>query len=125
MSIKVKAKRCSGCRICQVVCSLENYGEVNPAKAAIEIAGEFPSPGRYNVRLCDQCGDCEEVCPVDAIYKKDGIYKIDEEECIECFECVEICPRDIMFTHEEEVPIKCINCGECVEICPRDVLSWE
>lgn len=123
MEMTVKSNRCSGCKTCQVVCSLVNFDEVNPSKAAIDIEGQFPEPGQFKVRLCDQCGDCEEVCPTDAIYFEDGVYKIDKDECISCMKCVEVCPRDVIFEHpDEEVPIKCTLCGECVEICPRDAL---
>lgn len=124
MELKIESKKCSGCRTCQLVCALANFSEVNPSKAALEVEGRFPAPGDYNVRLCDQCGDCEEICPVDAIYRENGVYKIDREECTGCLRCLEVCDREVIYKHEaEEAPIKCIICGECVEICPRDVFE--
>ncbi len=114
---------CSGCRVCQVVCSLENFGEVNPSKAALGIKGLFPAPGKYEIELCDQCGKCAEACPTDAIYLEDGVYLINDEECIGCMSCVEACPKGVMYEHKSsEVPIKCTLCGECVKACPRDAL---
>ncbi len=41
---------------------------------------------------CIGCGDCVDICPVDAI-KVDDIAEIDEDECIECESCIEECPE--------------------------------
>lgn len=40
---------------------------------------------------CTGCGDCAEVCPVEAISLKDGKAVVDEDECIECAACEEEC----------------------------------
>lgn len=123
MRIAKNEARCTGCRICEVLCSLVRYGENNPKKAAIRIAGEFPVPGRYRIAACDQCGDCARACPVEAIYEKDGAYRIDGEKCTGCGVCVETCPNGAIFTHADySVPIKCTSCGECVEFCPRQAI---
>ncbi|MDW7650526.1 MAG: 4Fe-4S dicluster domain-containing protein [Bacillota bacterium] len=117
---------CSGCRICQTVCALRNQKETNPSKAALVIEGCFPAPGKYKVHVCNQCGECAQVCPVDAIVKKNGAYIIDHDACIQCMSCIEACPRGVMVQHPNtDVPIKCNNCGECVSICPREVLCFE
>ena len=120
-----RPEKCSGCRTCLVACAMRNFHEVNPKKAALSVQGAFPSPGGYGIRLCDQCGHCAEVCPVEAIAAVNGVYLIDAEACIGCGTCVEECPNRVMFLHpDSEVPIKCTACGECVEICPREALAW-
>jgi ferredoxin len=43
---------------------------------------------------CDGCGDCIEVCPVEAIAIKDDVAVIDDDACIECGECVDECPTE-------------------------------
>ena len=117
---------CSGCGVCRQVCTLENFREVNPAKALLKVEGRFPSPGDYHIHICDQCGVCAEACPVDAIHLDGGVYIVDEEECTSCMECVEACPRDVMMLHaDREVPAKCILCGKCAELCPRQALIIE
>jgi len=122
----VKEELCSGCRTCQLVCSLHNLGENNPKKAALAVRGLFPAPGRYQLVTCDQCGECAEVCPVEAIKEQNGNYIIDAELCTGCLACVEACPRGAMFTHpDREAPIKCTGCGECVKYCPRGALLAE
>jgi len=47
---------------------------------------------------CINCGNCEPVCPNDAISAGDGIYVIASERCTECVgafdkpQCVDACP---------------------------------
>ena len=40
---------------------------------------------------CVGCGDCREVCPVNAITIVDGKSVIDAEACIQCEICVKSC----------------------------------
>src|SRR5210317_1738307 len=123
MELKAIHENCSGCGVCRVVCALENFREVNPAKAALRIEGRFPAPGDYRIHLCDQCGVCAEVCPVEAIQLENGAYIIDADECTGCMTCVEECPHDVLFEHKSmEVPIKCTLCGECARTCPRNAI---
>lgn len=123
MEFVIHSELCSGCSTCRLVCALANHKEVNPAKAALGIIGHFPGPGTYEIKFCDQCGACAEVCPVEAIEETDGIYLIDSETCVGCSACVEACPKGVMMMHpDSEVPIKCTACGECAEVCPRDAI---
>lgn len=41
--------------------------------------------------ICDQCGLCVKLCPMDAINKDS--FKINKNECIRCFCCVKRCPK--------------------------------
>ena len=123
MELKAIHSNCSGCGTCRLACAIENFKEVNPAKAALRIKGRFPAPGDYQIHLCDQCGVCAEVCPVEAIQLENEAYSIDPNECTGCMICVEECPHDVLFEHKTmEVPIKCTLCGECVRACPRDAI---
>ena len=115
---------CSGCGVCRQVCALENFREVNPARALLAIKGRFPSPGDYRIHVCDQCGACAEACPEDAIEAIDGVFRVDETLCTACMECVAACPRDVMMVHpERQAPVKCVLCGKCAELCPRRALT--
>ena len=126
MEIVFDPDKCSGCRTCQVVCAMENFNEVNPSKAALNIEGKFPKPGKYSIQMCDQCGSCAEVCMAEAIYKEDDSYRIDEERCINCLMCVMACPNGALFEHKDlDHPIKCNFCGECIEFCPRGALNYK
>jgi NAD-dependent dihydropyrimidine dehydrogenase PreA subunit len=43
---------------------------------------------------CTGCGECIEVCPLDAIALKDEVAVINEEECSDCGSCVDVCPSE-------------------------------
>lgn len=123
MALQTVHQNCSGCRACLVACGLENLRQVNPAMAALAVEGRFPAPGDYRLHVCDQCGDCADACPEEAINQVDGAWLIDPDLCTNCEICVEACPHGVMFTHALlETPIKCTLCGVCAEICPRDAL---
>jgi len=42
---------------------------------------------------CIACGDCEEICPKDAIQIKSERASVDDSKCIRCFCCHEVCPE--------------------------------
>ena len=126
MALKFNDATCSGCKACQLACTLINFKEINPSKARFNVFGRFPDPGKYHVDVCNQCGECALVCPTEAIQKFDGTYLIDKEKCISCLECVEACPSNVMKVNAEDNKVdKCNDCRQCVEICPRNALTFE
>ncbi|MFZ5595535.1 MAG: DUF362 domain-containing protein [Bacillota bacterium] len=44
-------------------------------------------------RLCQGCGICAQVCPMDAIKLVSAVAVIDTEKCDDCEECVFACPN--------------------------------
>ena len=126
MKLEAKEDRCSGCRTCELVCSMRHFSQPNPKRSAVRVSGAFPVPGKYSIILCDQCGACAEVCPVEAIRKVGDRWEIDPDLCTGCLLCVEECPEKAMFSHPADaVPWKCVLCGECVAYCPRQAIVDE
>ncbi|MHB9097176.1 MAG: 4Fe-4S dicluster domain-containing protein [Syntrophales bacterium] len=119
MKIKVNCDNCTGCRLCQQICAIKHYGEINPKKAALKIAASFPSPGKYRPLLCIQCGKCAESCPQEAIkMNREGAYIVDKDLCNNCGVCISNCKTGVIFQHPDiDHVIICDLCFECVSIC--------
>jgi len=126
VSLKIHAGNCSGCRLCELLCSLKNFGENAPARSRLRVIGKFPMPGHYEICICDQCGICATECPSGAISLVDGFYRVDAELCTNCGTCIGACPRKAIF--EDPVtaqPQMCSGCGECFEYCPLKVFELQ
>ncbi len=123
MEIRAVHENCSGCSTCRLACAIVNFQEVNPSKSLLRIEARFPAPGDYRIHLCDQCGECADSCPVDAIHLKDGAFIVDPAACTECLICVDVCPHNLMFKQKDsDIPQKCNLCGECAQACPRNAI---
>ena len=123
MRLETESRLCSGCKVCLTICALSHFAENNPKKGAVRVEGKFPTPGVFEVHVCNQCGACAAVCPVKAIKRQDGVYVLHRDVCIGCMVCVEECPFGVLIVHPDEpAPIKCDNCGECVRYCPREAI---
>ncbi len=124
-ALVLRHEKCTGCSLCELICSLAHFKENNPKKSAIHIRRKFPKPGIFEIRVCNQCGRCEEVCPSEAITHKDGIYTVDPKKCTFCGICFDECPSGVLFTHKDvPYPIKCDLCGECVQVCAPEAIGW-
>ena len=123
MNMLFNHENCSGCGVCKLACSINNFKQVTPSMAMLRIEGLFPAPGHYQIHFCDQCGLCAQACPVEAIIIEDGIYRINEDECTACHECIDACPHSVMIIKDkDDMPAKCILCGECAIVCPREAI---
>lgn len=124
MALTTFPEKCSGCRLCQLLCALVHFQENNPMKGALRVEGHFPDPGRYTIRVCDDCGVCAEKCPENAIVLQKGNYVVLSGRCTKCGLCVEVCPTGSIFLRDDVAgPIKCDGCLECVPYCPRQALQ--
>ena len=87
--------KCTGCRTCELVCSIRNEGMVNPVLSRIRIIADKYRGLRIPL-VCQQCqvAVCVSVCPVGALVRDSelGIVKLNEDRCIGCKLCVLACP---------------------------------
>lgn len=58
------------------------------------VGGKAPIKRPLVTDKCIACGDCEEICPKDAIQVKDERASVDYSLCIRCYCCHEICPEN-------------------------------
>lgn len=114
---------CSGCRRCELVCSITKEGWMWPEASRVRIF--MPFPGCEVPHLCSQCMDypCVNSCPVHAL-STDPITKavlVDRIKCISCSRCISACPGNVPFLHPSDNKATiCDLCGgdpECVKVC--------
>ena len=127
MKLAAVSERCSGCRTCLLVCAMTNQTSCNPKYGALGVVPHFPSPGRYELRVCQKCGVCRDVCPVGAIVGlANGYFAVTEGECTGCGACVDSCPEGVIrMKAGRNAAFTCIGCGECVRYCPKEALVDE
>ncbi|MHB0870588.1 MAG: 4Fe-4S dicluster domain-containing protein [Chloroflexota bacterium] len=121
---------CSGCRLCELYCSLQHTRAFNPHRARLRIV-EVATGVEVPV-TCQQCQDpaCQAACPSDAIVYDERlkVVVVDEGNCSGCEACVGACPYGIILMDPVAgVAIKCDMCGgeeaACVAVCPSNVLA--
>jgi Fe-S-cluster-containing hydrogenase component 2 len=63
-SLQAVQELCTGCAICEMVCSLGHTGGVNPDRARLRVA-ETEDERRHPI-ICRHCAEprCSEACPV-------------------------------------------------------------
>jgi Fe-S-cluster-containing dehydrogenase component len=117
--------RCSGCRKCEIACSLFHENRIWPEASRIRVF--MLVPGAEVPHLCVQCEDypCVESCPVDAlsVSKDTGAVLVDKEKCTGCGLCIDACPGRIPHIHPtDKYAVICDLCGgkpQCVEVCQK------
>jgi Fe-S-cluster-containing hydrogenase component 2 len=129
---------CTGCRLCQVVCSQIKEQKIQPAIARITVWQYYP--GVEFPVACYQCGDeakCVEACPTEALAvdtsKKLNTISIDTSLCLrtakngDCVLCQSECPGTAVTFHPTtREPLICDLCGgapECIKACPSATIS--
>lgn len=123
-------ERCTGCRFCELVCSLTHEGVVNRRKARIRVVRNgIMNDVPVVCTQCVACGDdcCAEACPENAISMVDGVLIVNEDECDGCGACERAC-RYGAIRVVEGLARKCDLCGGdpvCVKFCPLGALKFE
>lgn len=130
--LAVDERRCTGCRTCELVCSVRHERAADPARARIQVV-KWEDKGVYLPMVCHQCEDapCAAVCPVNAIGRDEelGRVKTDHDLCIGCRACVSACPFGVLGFHEERgKTLRCDLCHgnpTCVTFCETRALRYE
>ncbi len=123
-ALQINHEKCTGCRLCELVCAVGHDGISNPIRSRIRVM-KWEQEGVYIPMACQQCKDapCLHGCPVGAISRDDdkALVAVDPEVCIGCRTCVSVCPFGGMsYNHIDNKVIKCDLCDgdpQCVRFC--------
>ena len=93
---------------------------------------------------CLGYGDCEKVCPEDAIHVIDTLARVNPAKCIACGICVRTCPQHLIAIRAESMPVVvkcsnhykgpivkkvctagCLGCTLCAKKCPAGAIHME
>lgn len=129
--LMIDHERCTGCRLCELVCSVWHDGVSNPARSRIRVV-KWESEGIYVPVSCQQCDDapCINVCPSKALARDQETQAVvvDYRLCIGCRSCVAVCPFGaISYNAIDGKIIKCDLCGgepQCVRFCDVKALTY-
>lgn len=110
--IKVEPKKCSGCKICEIACSLRHGGEIHPSVSRIRV---YVAQG-----LCIPVLSCE---PVTRACKMKNVLVLGEDEIDWCVVCPSPCYEKSSFRDpKDENFLVCEGCMECTVWCPSGAI---
>jgi carbon-monoxide dehydrogenase iron sulfur subunit len=129
----VDHEKCTGCRNCEMACSVSHLLVSNPAKSSVRIV-KWERQGLNVPVVCQQCEEpaCANICPVQAISRDadTGAMVVDYDLCVGCRMCVVGCPFGaVAFDMDRRRAIKCDLCGGvepwCVRFCEPGALTYK
>ena len=131
--LAVDYEKCTGCRNCEIACSVYHLQACNPAKSAVRIV-KWAVKGLNVPVVCQQCEvpACANICPVQAISRDadtDAMI-VDYDLCVGCQMCIVACPFGaVTLDSDQRQVIKCDLCGGvepwCVRFCEPGALTYE
>ena len=139
MIIQVDPARCTDCRLCEIYCSLQQEGYVNPSLARVQIRRDESRRLLAQI-VCPPCGEkkCLAACPEPGalvISPQTGAVVVVEPRCTGCCKCIAACEIGaIRFLRQEgrgkngkAVALKCDQCGgdpACTRVCEPKALEY-
>ena len=129
--LKIDYEKCTGCRLCELVCAVKHDRVSNPIRSRIRVI-KWESEGIYVPVSRQQCEDapCVLGCPAKALSRNEdlGRVEVDYNKCIGCRTCVSVCPFGAMhFVAQDRKVIKCDLCDgdpQCVRFCDVEAVRF-
>lgn len=128
-SLIIDPLKCTGCRTCEIACSVVKSGEAGIYQSRIKNIRFFDEYFFYP-NVCLQCETpyCALVCPTAALHKNldTHVVELDKEKCVGCRMCLVVCPFGAIYM-VDSVPIKCDLCdGDpmCAKFCRNEALAY-
>ena len=130
-ALHIDPAKCTGCLQCEMACSYEHTGVINPSKSRIKVFN-FEHEGRKVPYTCTQCTEawCLNSCPVDAIRidLTTGAKMVFEDTCVGCKLCTIACPFGTINYNQDSGKVqKCDLCEgnpACASACPTGAITY-
>jgi carbon-monoxide dehydrogenase iron sulfur subunit len=125
VKIKVTKEKCSGCGLCEVICSLSHLGIVDKNKSAVRIIMDELGDSIHTPKVCLQCKKMKCLEEDLAIEPSLDIERERKKFIWESTKRAELCPFDGCFLYENRV-YHCDLCGgdpQCIKVCTQGALT--
>ena len=122
---------CTGCGICEMICSAEKEGIFHPELSRIHLAHvDEKTAISIACRFCENT-PCISACPREALKmdEENNVIRVDKMRCIGCGWCIEACDFGaIVMNRSIKSVVLCDLCEgrsqpKCVELCPKEALK--
>lgn len=118
MKIKVNSKKCTGCHLCELVCSLFHLRVMNTEKSAIRILKHDLDTSMNQPRICLQCKEMK------CLEGEDVVEELEKREFVWGRERIERCPFKGLGGLGQDA-YHCDLCGgnpQCVRVCTSEAI---
>jgi Fe-S-cluster-containing hydrogenase component 2 len=119
MSIEVQKERCTGCHLCEMVCSIFHLQIINPSKSAIRILKDDLETGIHTPMVCRQCKKMK------CIENEDADEALEKKRFIWNWQRAESCPFNGLSVFEKTA-YHCDLCGgvpQCILVCTNGAIT--
>lgn len=113
MRIEIEKDKCTGCHLCEMICSLFHLGAINPSRSAIRIIKDDLDTGIHTPTVCRQCKKMK------CIEKEDVDETLEKTKFVWERQRAERCPFDGLMVFGDSA-YRCDLCGgdpQCVSVC--------
>lgn len=122
IAMKVLKQNCTGCRVCEQICSLQHERAINPSKSRV-IVDKNLDDLIFTPRICVQCNKprCVAACTRGALSQDatTRVISVNQELCDGCEDCVRACAfKGIRYSEEMKRLYVCDQCDGRV-LCAR------
>lgn len=122
------AVNCTGCLVCEVVCTHYHSAEYGQEKKRLRIEFKYRpnEPHTSKPIVCPLCEKCVDACQEGALkIGTEGHLVLEKDRCDACGDCVTACPLHLVMLDEDGTPIFCDLCEgnpQCILWCKRQAI---
>jgi anaerobic carbon-monoxide dehydrogenase iron sulfur subunit len=119
MKIKVEKEKCSGCHLCEMVCSLFHLGALNVEKSAIRVERDDLGTSLNTPVVCRQCKKMK------CLSKEEVDEAAERKKFLWNESRVKACPLKALSAFEERA-YHCDLCGgdpQCTKVCTPGAIT--